>query len=178
MMSLGTSLAEARRKAGLTQERVAEKLGVSRQTISKWENNQALPDAYNLKILSKVLGASVDEIIDPDKEVKRQDDNQIIGAIDHVVSLGKRHWQKIGYYFIYTGLALLAMGILVSVMSNSLFGSFDLIGDDFMESPLSMFDIIRNFMLIVALVLLVAGIVLVIYDRHKQKTYKQKTGSR
>lgn len=39
MMSLGTSLAEARRKTGLTQERVAEKLGVSRQTISKWETD-------------------------------------------------------------------------------------------------------------------------------------------
>lgn len=37
VMSLGTSLAQARRKAGLTQEAVAEKLGVSRQTISKWE---------------------------------------------------------------------------------------------------------------------------------------------
>lgn len=36
-MSLGTSLGQARRKAGLTQEAVAEKLGVSRQTISKWE---------------------------------------------------------------------------------------------------------------------------------------------
>lgn len=42
MMSLGTSLAEARRKAGLTQERVAEKLGVSRQTISKWETDETL----------------------------------------------------------------------------------------------------------------------------------------
>ena len=177
-MTTGEKIIKLRHQSGLSQVDLADKLGVSRQTISKWENDQALPDTYNLKILSKVLGASVDEIIDPDKEAKRQDDNQIIGAIDHVVSLGKRHWQKIGYYFIYAGLALLAMGILVSVMSNSLFGSSDLIGDDFMESPLSMFDIIRNFMLIVALVLLVAGIVLVIYDRYKQKTYKQKIGSR
>ena len=36
-MSLGTSLYQARRKSGLSQEEVAEKLGVSRQTVSKWE---------------------------------------------------------------------------------------------------------------------------------------------
>lgn len=42
VMSLGTSLAQARRKAGLTQEAVAEKLGVSWQTISKWELDETL----------------------------------------------------------------------------------------------------------------------------------------
>lgn len=43
-MSLGSSLYHARKKSGLTQEAVAEKLGVSRQTISKWETNETLPD--------------------------------------------------------------------------------------------------------------------------------------
>lgn len=41
-MRLGESLAQARKKAGLTQEAVAEKLGVSRQTISKWETEVSL----------------------------------------------------------------------------------------------------------------------------------------
>lgn len=41
-MRLGESLAQARKKAGLTQEAVAEKLGVSRQTISKWETDETL----------------------------------------------------------------------------------------------------------------------------------------
>ena len=43
-MSLGSSLYHARKKSGLSQENVAEKLGVSRQTISKWETNEMLPD--------------------------------------------------------------------------------------------------------------------------------------
>lgn len=43
-MSLGSSLYHARKKSGLSQENVAEKLGVSRQTISKWETNETLPD--------------------------------------------------------------------------------------------------------------------------------------
>lgn len=41
-MRLGESLVQARKKAGLTQEAVAEKLGVSRQTISKWETDETL----------------------------------------------------------------------------------------------------------------------------------------
>ena len=41
-MSLGSSLYHARKKSGLSQENVAEKLGVSRQTISKWETDETL----------------------------------------------------------------------------------------------------------------------------------------
>lgn len=43
-MNLGNSLFNARKKSGLSQEEVAEKLGVSRQTISKWELGETLPD--------------------------------------------------------------------------------------------------------------------------------------
>ena len=42
-MNLGTNLYNARKKSGLSQEEVAEKLGVSRQTISKWETDETLP---------------------------------------------------------------------------------------------------------------------------------------
>ena len=45
-MSLGHSLFQARKKCGLSQETVAEKLGVSRQTISKWETDETIPDIY------------------------------------------------------------------------------------------------------------------------------------
>ena len=50
-MGLGSSLAGARRKSGLSQEAVAEKLGVSRQTISKWETDETLPDLRQAKKL-------------------------------------------------------------------------------------------------------------------------------
>lgn len=43
-MQLGNHLFQARKKAGLSQEEVAEKLGVSRQTVSKWETDETLPD--------------------------------------------------------------------------------------------------------------------------------------
>ncbi len=67
-MSLGTSLAQARRKAGLTQEAVAEKLGVSRQTISKWELNETLPDIRQSKRLAMLYRVTLDALIDFDIE--------------------------------------------------------------------------------------------------------------
>ena len=69
-MSLGTSLAQARRKAGLAQETVAEKLGVSRQTISKWETDETLPDIRQSKRLATLYHVTLDALIDFDVEVQ------------------------------------------------------------------------------------------------------------
>ena len=48
-MNLGNNLYHARKKKGLSQEDVAEKIGVSRQTISKWETDETLPDIRQAK---------------------------------------------------------------------------------------------------------------------------------
>ena len=69
-MSLGNSLFHARKKSGLTQEEVAEKLGVSRQTISKWELNETLPDIRQSKRLSNLYHVTLDELIEFDIDVK------------------------------------------------------------------------------------------------------------
>lgn len=74
MMSLGNSLAKARKTAGMTQESVAEKLGVSRQTISKWELDETLPDIRQSKQLATLYGVSLDALIDFDVEVQELTD--------------------------------------------------------------------------------------------------------
>ena len=70
MMRLGTSLYHARRKKGLSQEAVAEKLGVSRQTISKWETDETLPDIRQAKKLSVLYGLTLDELISFDLDTR------------------------------------------------------------------------------------------------------------
>ena len=65
-MSLGSSLYHARKKSGLTQEAVAEKLGVSRQTISKWETDETLPDIRQSKGLAMLYHMTLDELIEYD----------------------------------------------------------------------------------------------------------------
>lgn len=69
-MNLGDHLMQARKKAGLSQESVAEKLGVSRQTISKWETDETVPDIYQSKTLAKIYHLSLDELIEFDVDLK------------------------------------------------------------------------------------------------------------
>lgn len=63
-MSLGNNLFNARKKKGLSQEDVAQKLGVSRQTISKWETDETLPDIRQAKKLANLYGLLLDELIE------------------------------------------------------------------------------------------------------------------
>lgn len=68
-MNLGNSLAGARKKSGLSQEEVAEKLGVSRQTVSKWEQGETVPDIYQTKKLASIYRMTLDELTDFDFEL-------------------------------------------------------------------------------------------------------------
>ena len=68
-MNLGDSLFHARKKSGFSQEEVAEKIGVSRQTISKWETNETIPDIYQSKKLAQIYNISLDELIEFDMDV-------------------------------------------------------------------------------------------------------------
>ena len=69
-MNLGESLLNARKSKGLTQEAAAEKLGVSRQTVSKWETGETLPDIRQSKRLAVLYGMTLDELIDFDAGVR------------------------------------------------------------------------------------------------------------
>lgn len=62
-MKLGDKLFNLRKKSGLSQEEVAEKLGVTRQTISKWETNQTVPELVRVKLLCEVYNVTYDYII-------------------------------------------------------------------------------------------------------------------
>lgn len=69
-MNLGNNLFNARKKAGFSQEEVAEKLGISRQTISKWETNETIPNIYESKQLAQLYNLSLDELLDFDVYLK------------------------------------------------------------------------------------------------------------
>lgn len=69
-MSLGNNFYNARKKSGLSQEEVAGKLGISRQTVSKWELDETLPDICQSKKLADLYGLSLDELIEFDIDVK------------------------------------------------------------------------------------------------------------
>lgn len=62
-MTTSEKLQKIRRREGLTQEQFAEKIGVSRQALSKWESGDALPDAVNLMSISRIFNVSIDRLL-------------------------------------------------------------------------------------------------------------------
>ena len=69
-MNIGYKIQEHREKNRLSQEMLAEKLGVSRQSVSKWELDQALPEIDKIVAMSKFFGVTTDELLMPPKAVE------------------------------------------------------------------------------------------------------------
>lgn len=68
-MTFGRRLRTSRKKGGLTQEQLAERLLVTRQAIAKWESDKGLPDIENLKNLSRRLNVGIDYLLDNGEEI-------------------------------------------------------------------------------------------------------------
>ena len=68
-MTIGKRIGLLRRQKGLTQEELANHMGVSPQAVSKWENDQTCPDISALPKLSKLLGVTVDELLEGKQEL-------------------------------------------------------------------------------------------------------------
>lgn len=75
-MNLETAnrLCRFRKEKKLSQEQLAEKLGVSRQSVSKWERGEASPDTENLIMLSRIFGVTIDELLTGEKPVILQEE--------------------------------------------------------------------------------------------------------
>ena len=63
MMTFSEKLMDLRRKSGLSQEQLADRLGVTRQSVSKWESGTAMPELVKLISLSDIFGVSVDYLV-------------------------------------------------------------------------------------------------------------------
>ncbi len=88
-MEIGKRITELRKAKGFSQEELAEKVGVARQTISKWELGETSPDLKQAKELSKIFNVSLDELVDNNiKEVlveKTSNTEQLAGLILKII---------------------------------------------------------------------------------------------
>ena len=78
-MEMGKKIRQLRFKAGLTQEQLAEKLGIGPQSVSKWENAVAMPDITTLPLLAEIFGVSIDDLFDLTSEQRL---NRIENSLD------------------------------------------------------------------------------------------------
>lgn len=77
-MTIGEKIIELRKKEKLTQEKLAEKVGVSRQTLSNWESNITSPDLNQAKKLIKIFKISLDDLINNETEIECSNRNSIL----------------------------------------------------------------------------------------------------
>ncbi len=71
-MDFGEKLKEIRRNEGMSQEQLAEKIGVSRQAITKWETGRGLPDVENMVILAEIFKMTLDELVSQEKKSQQK----------------------------------------------------------------------------------------------------------
>lgn len=116
----GKFIALKRKQKNLTQEQLAEKLGVSNKTISKWETGKCMPDYSIVKSLCEELGVTMAELLDGekagDKSVRVYDDEQMLDLLRRIQELEK---QKV----MLTGVMLIVIGIAFQALSQTLGGS-------------------------------------------------------
>ncbi len=116
----GRFMARKRKEQNLTQEQLAERLGVSNKTISKWETGKCMPDYAVVKSLCEELKISVSELMDgeeaDDKSVRVYDDGQILDLLRRTQELEKQKGMM-------TGVILIVMGIAFQALSHTLGGS-------------------------------------------------------
>ena len=116
----GTFIAQKRKEKNLTQEQLAEKLGVSNKTISKWETGKCMPDYSVVKNLCEELGITIAELMDGEaaqvRSVRTYDDEQIMDLLKRTQELEK---QKNLLY----GVILIVMGIALQALSHTFGGS-------------------------------------------------------
>ena len=119
-IAIGKFIAKKRKEQNLTQEQLAERLGISNKTVSKWETGKCMPDYAVVRSLCEELKVTVSELMDGeeagDKSVRAYDDEQILDLLRRTQELEK---QKV----MMSGVILIVMGIALQALSHTLGGS-------------------------------------------------------
>ena len=109
---IGKFIALRRKGKNLTQEQLAEKLGVSNKTISKWENGKCMPDYSIVKNLCEELDITVAELIDgkvSENDISSFNEEQILNLMKRTQELEKQKDLQYGIMLIIMGVALQAL---------------------------------------------------------------------
>ena len=132
-VKLGKFIAELRRKNGLTQEALGEKLGVTNKTISRWENGNYMPDIEMLQLLAREFKVSVNELLSGerllDEDFKQKADENVIAlskasafSFEERKAYFKKKWRKEHIlFFVILGLILAMFVILPFVLKKPYF---------------------------------------------------------
>ena len=119
-ITIGRFIAQKRKEKNYTQEQLAEKLGISNKTVSKWETGKCMPDYSIVKKLCDELEITIAELIDGEeageKSIRSYDEGQILELLRRTQELEKQ--KKV-----QSGILLIVMGIALQALSYNIGGS-------------------------------------------------------
>lgn len=194
-MTISEKILYCRKRCGLSQEALAEKIGVSRQAISKWETGEATPELSKLALLAKTFGVTADWLISEDdppegsaaqsqsvqQPAPAQSPNWVDSLPGAVRGLVKRYGWLAGVYIALCGCGIMLIGIIAKIVVSSMFGAFDNFsagiyggipgydigfGSFAQNNPVS---VMATIMIIIGLVIAAAGVALTVYLKDKSK---------
>ena len=129
---IGAFIAMNRKKKGYTQEQLAEKLGVTNKTISRWENGHYMPDLSLLEPLSKELDITINELLAGEEIIKEEaieySEQNLIQTIDYTDKKIKNEHKKISLFIIGLGICTSLCAFTVFPSESSWGSIYSMIG--------------------------------------------------
>ncbi len=158
-MKLHEKIYYCRKKSGLSQEALAEKIGVSRQAVSKWETGDAAPEIGKLKLLCDVFGVTADWMISEDEPEKMKETvtyadktSKIDDLTDRIADWAESFFKK---YVWLCGIGVILVGVYRTVSAVlPLFSIGGYVPDNFI--------IFSLFYALIGLALIIGGIILTV----------------
>lgn len=148
-LTIGKFIAQKRKEKNLTQEQLAEKLGVSNKTVSKWECGKCMPDYSIVKSLCQELGITVSELMDGEVKTENSirvfDEEQMLDMLGRIQQLEKQRMSILGILLIVMGIAFLAFSQLLGGTDFRNFLSGLMVGISVGEMLVGVFIIGRSF---------------------------------
>ena len=146
-VAIGNYIAQKRRALNLTQEQLADMLGVSNKTVSKWENGKSMPDYSIIQQLCETLKVTLAELMDGEDAaaedgVRARDEEQILDLLHRTQELERQRR-------ILCGFMLIILGIASNALSATIEGS-------------NVRDFVSGFLLGLSIVEMLAGLIIAV----------------
>lgn len=124
-MTLGEKIQELRRRYSMSQDVLAERLEVSRQAVSKWERDEAMPETDKVIRLAQLFGVSTDYLLREEQPLPppNQEPPRGKSAGDRLERFIRRHGYKAGYFMVAGGALLCVIALLVMLLIPGMFSA-------------------------------------------------------